>query len=219
MKISSCLILAVLTMSIAAWAQGTIAFHNRWPSPKIDAPVYDNDCQTRLNGGDYFGQPYAGITPDVLQPIGAIVQFRNGYMVGGGGSEVPGVEYEGQIVFAQLRAWEGPFGSTYEDAVAAGRKYGFSNLVPMPARIPPAGPPELPVGLQSFCLIPEPPSWALGLFGAAALAVWRWRPSRGNKPPLKNVCNAAQAGDWCKALGTPSGELESEMLSEGKSRS
>jgi hypothetical protein len=47
------------------------------------------------------------------------------------------VNYDGQIVYVQLRAWHG---SAYETAVAAGGKYGYSNVVPVPADHPP-GPP------------------------------------------------------------------------------
>src|SRR5262245_39408362 len=100
-------------------------------------------------------------------------------MLGGGVTvNVPGAVLERQIVYAQLRSWETVAGPTYESAMAAGGKFGFSNIVPMPVVFG-TQPPELPVGLQSFCLIPEPST--LALFGCAAAAFGIYAGSRSAK--------------------------------------
>lgn len=167
----------ILLLSFAlteeAWPQGQIGFWNHVLQYGIDAPVFDSDCQTRLEGDAYLWQVYAGLTPDSLSPVGRIFPFGTGtnagYMGGPAIITVPGAG-ELQPVYAQLRAWEAAAGGTYEAAKESGGKYGFSNIVPMIAREPPAGPPDHPVGLQSFCLIPEPAPWLLlGWAGGGAL--------------------------------------------------
>ena len=76
----------------------------------------------------YSAQLYAGDTPEGLRPIGSVLLFRTG--VGAGtpaffSNSVPNAA-TGATVFAQLRAWEKARGACYEDARAAGGKFGFS---------------------------------------------------------------------------------------------
>jgi hypothetical protein len=145
--------LVVIGYCFEAIAQGEIFFVNFRSDRVIDAPVFDTDCQTRLEGDAYFAQAYLSLTGDNLQPIGPVTSFRTGAAAGyiqGVGFVVPGVV--NRKVYAQLRAWEAAAGQTYEAAVAAGGKYGFSNIVLVDTPVGPA-PPATPVGLQSFCLI------------------------------------------------------------------
>jgi hypothetical protein len=79
----------------------------------------------------------------------------------------------------QLRAWEASGGSTYEAALAAGVRTGTGNVFsvgPLGGNDPGGGPPFTDpnlTGFQSFALVPEPSTIALGLLGAAALLLRR----------------------------------------------
>jgi hypothetical protein len=184
------LILALALMVIGSFcglssrlsAQGEIAFRNIVRGLS-DAPVFDTDCQTRLKGSAYLSEVYAGLSPDSLQPADGPIPFLatgiGGYMEQAGGAVIAGAG-DGTVVYAQLRAWEAAAGPSYEAAVAAGGKYGESNIVPMVARVPP-GPPDWPVGLQSFCLIPEPSPLALLACagGIGLISAWRSRRTTG----------------------------------------
>lgn len=171
-------------LAAPAWAQGQIAVGNRQIVAGIDAPVFDVDCTTRLEGPAYLAQPYVGLTPDSLSPVGWVLPFRTGARAGYITSQVvdvPGA-LGGTVVYAQLRAWEARAGRSYEAAVAAGGKYGFSNIVPIVAVMPP-GTPNDPVGLQSFCLVPEPgPGVLLALGGGLWLLAARRRSPERNNP-------------------------------------
>jgi hypothetical protein len=148
--------MVVLVVATSAWGQGEIAFKNHIIGLGIDAPVFDTDCETRLAGSAFLVQGYGGLTPGTLQPLGEILEFNTGigagYMFGGTSGTIPGA-LSRTTVYAQLRSWQASAGPTFEEGVAAGGKFGFSNIVPMTAWEPP-GPPDYPVGLQSFCLMP-----------------------------------------------------------------
>ncbi len=151
--------------TVPALGQGQIAFGNRIPVAGIDAPVFDMDCVTRLEGAAYLAQVYAGLAPDSLRPVGIIQPFLTGRLAGYIHVIVITVEaLHGTVVYTQLRAWEARAGSSFEAAVAAGGKYGWSNIVPIVAVAPP-GTPRDPIGLQSFCLVPEPGPGALLALG------------------------------------------------------
>jgi hypothetical protein len=146
--------LTLILLGVRLCGQGTIVFDNRVP-PDIDAPVFDSRCLMPLAGTNYLAQVYVGFTPMSLKPWGQVTYFRlGGYVAKALYGQVEGAG-NGQIIYVQLRAWEASAGSTYEEAVALGGKYGYSNLVGMPAYIPP-GPPTFPFGLQSFCLVSGP---------------------------------------------------------------
>ncbi len=155
--------------AVASLAQGTfygsINVGNRVLLSGIDAPVFDTDCVTRLAGTNFLVQAYIGFTPDSLAPMGDARPFRTGQYAGYFVSHIVNVpDAAGRLVYVQLRAWEATAGTSYEAAVAAGGKYGFSNVVPVIAIAPP-GPPADLVGLQSFCLVPEPGAGALLALG------------------------------------------------------
>ena len=169
-------LLAVVVAQVLA-EEGQINFN----SAAVNAPVYDVDCQTLLEGPAYLAQLYYGQSANSLSPVGRVAEFgtrhRTGYFFGGAVS----IQEGGIPALFQVRAWETSAGRTYEEAVAAGGKHGISNVFPVIPAIPTWPPSDL-VGLQSFCLVPEPSPVALGLLGMAAL--WsggRRRPRRRQK--------------------------------------
>ena len=100
---------------------------NPWP-PK----VYEVDGTTILSGPAYAAQLYVGASPDGLRPAGSVLAFPTHPFPGllpFKGWGVPNVSSQGGTVWAQLRAWETARGATYEEARAAGGKFGFSTLV------------------------------------------------------------------------------------------
>jgi hypothetical protein len=76
-------------LATGVWAQGRlgviggqIAFGNYLPGNGINAPVFDVDCQTRLEGPRFVSEVYAGLVPDQLQPLGLILPFKTGPAAG-----------------------------------------------------------------------------------------------------------------------------------------
>lgn len=165
-------------LTLQAWSQGIITVANRVRLEDLDAPVFDSDCLTRLEGDSYLAQAYVGFTSDSLSPLGSRLSFRTGPYAGYIVPVVLTVPGTGSrdVVYFQLRAWEARAGPSYEAAVAVGGKHGFSNIVPMMTVLPPAAPND-PLGLQSFCLVPEPSAGKLGWFAAVALALLATRNS------------------------------------------
>ena len=153
-------------------AQGQIDFVNRFVPDDIDAPVFATDCTTLLAGDAYLAQAYVGLTVDSLAPVGRAVEFRTGERAGYITEDIVTVPAVGTVYF-QMRAWEALAGPTYEEAVKNGGPFGASNPIQMQALAPPA-PPGLPIGLESFCLVPEPPPMVLWLLGSSLL----WLTSR-----------------------------------------
>jgi hypothetical protein len=176
MRVFSILWLA-LGYSLLAHAQGFVAFENRNSLAGIDASVFDVDCRTRLAGPAYLAQLYFGDTPSSLAPVGTVLPFRSragaGYIPNTPVS-IPG-HPRGSLVWVQIRAWEAAAGPNYEAAVATGGKYGFSNPVAV-VLASETTTPTSPVGLQSFCLVPEPgPAALLALGGGLWLLAARRR--------------------------------------------
>jgi hypothetical protein len=200
--------LAPLSLCLSLQAQGYLNFDNF----AFRAPVLDVDCTTRLEGSAFRAQLYVGYGTDSLSPIGVPVPFLTGAVAGYiVGSEVGFDAWDGlSWVYAQIRAWESAAGSSYEQAVASGGKYGGSNFVRVFPSVPPSGPTALD-GLQSFCLVPEPGAWALALLGAAGL-VWTGlvRPRRRQgatarirpKGSVPFFCNRRSGGGWIDARST-----------------
>jgi hypothetical protein len=146
-----------LGWGLCGFAQGFVAFGNRNTLVGLDAPVFDVDCQTRLAGPAYVAQLYVGRAPSSLDPVGPILPFRSGSGAGyipNTPVSIPG-HPEYTPVWVQIRAWEAAAGNSYETAVASGGRYGFSNPVGVTLASTTTTPTEL-VGLQSFCLVPEP---------------------------------------------------------------
>jgi hypothetical protein len=161
-----------------ASAQGTVWFENRTETG--NALVFMPDCVTPVFGDGFQAQLYAGSrgsSESALLPIAPSTPFRStpagaaGLWVGIG-LTVPSVP-PFQTAVLQARVWETAAGS-YENAVALGRLYGASGLLQIvlgDGQLP--GPPPLMNGLQSFCLVPEPSTLALALFGAVFLGYHR----------------------------------------------
>lgn len=170
------LLFAVCVLPLRISSQGFIVFGNRVSADGLDAPVLDTDCVSRLAGPTYLAQAYVGFAPDILTPLGSLTPFRTGEYAGYIASrnlEIPGTGID-DLVYVQIRAWEANAGSTYEEAVSGGARHGFSNIVPVWTQLPP-GPGNSLVGLQSFCLVPEPSSGALALLAAVSFGVGLWR--------------------------------------------
>ena len=172
-----------LGWGLCGFAQGFVAFGNRNTLVGLDAPVFDVDCQTRLAGPAYVAQLYVGRAPSSLAPVGPILPFRSG----SGAGYIPNTPVSipghppGVFVWVQIRAWEAAAGNSYETAVASGGRYGFSNPVGVTLASTTTTPTEL-VGLQSFCLVPEPSSGTLlALGGVAWLALARGH-GMGHRP-------------------------------------
>jgi len=179
-------LLAVLALTgVTAFGQATVLFNNRYsnatavPPVAIDAPVTIFGTTTKLDGGSYMGQLYAGASATSLSPIGVAVAFRTGAGAGyitGGDITVPGVA-AGGTAFVQLRAWSTASGSSYDAALSAGGTVGTSSVLTLTlggAGTPP-GPGAPLVGLTAFTVsaVPEPATIALGLLGVAGLLIRR----------------------------------------------
>ncbi len=131
---------------------GSVHFANR--TEGVDAPVYDTDGVTKLEGPAFLAQLYAGPTLDGLRPAGAAAPFRSGPAAGywlSGARSVGEVAPGGEAVCV-VKVWEAVFGTTFEQAAAAGGKVGMS--APVTVITGGAGePPGLPaplIGLSSF---------------------------------------------------------------------
>lgn len=175
------LLAAILPLEVCA--QGQIVAANRVQVQGFYAPVLDTDCTTPLSRGAFLAQAYVGFRADSLSPIGSILNFLTGitgYVVPVA-LTVPGTG-SNDLVYFQLRAWETKAGSSFEAAVAAGGKHGLSNIVPMKTVLPP-GTPNVPLGLESFCLVPEPSAASLLVMGIGAWFVIGRRPTVLEREP------------------------------------
>ena len=160
-------LLLVFALTSNALAQGFLSYVvlDNHVGGLIDAPVFLPDCRTKVPAGRaYLAQGYVGLEPTLLKPEGLVVPFSTPGYIPSVGLVVPGTTLNPQQVFLQMRVWQASAGSTFEAARDAGGLYGFSNVIPILARAD-QGPPEISIGLQSFCLIPEPETTTLLLVG------------------------------------------------------
>lgn len=126
-----------------------------------NAAAYDVDGVTRLNS-NYLAQIYAGASPGILRPVSSAIRFINGTGAGyirGVTRQIPDV-VPGQDVYIQIRAWESALGASYEQARAAGGKYGFSPATP--TRVAPFG---TLIRTQPFSLRVGQPFFVAGVLG------------------------------------------------------
>ncbi|MGE3310358.1 MAG: SdrD B-like domain-containing protein [Limisphaerales bacterium] len=157
---------------------GTILFGNRVPSLGIDAPVLHEDG-TPVSAADGFrGRLYAGVDPDSLEPIGAVVAI---------GTEADPGYFEAVIrslisiqpgtpTLAEVRVWEGSAGSDFETALQAGGRLGIG------------GPVTVVTGN-----VGDPPSTPAGLVGLQPFAVGRPTPPVITRPPAPTVVRQGTA--------------------------
>jgi hypothetical protein len=157
---------ATLVVTNVAEGGGLIDFRNRFfaaPPATNEAPVFDIDGVTRLNGSNYLAQLYAGPSIATLRPVGVPSPFRNGFAAGFFVSQIvtlPNVP-PGSNAVTQVRAWEQQKGSRYEEARALGGKFGRSGLIEVTAGggLIPAQP---LIGLSSFNLQAGLPQFTVG---------------------------------------------------------
>lgn len=174
------LAIVAISASVGVFAQGSVNFANDFVSLGVDSPglpVYAADGTTALAGADYWVQLYGAAEGGSVAPVGAAVNFLTGGFAGifaGGTRAVDGVA-PGANALLEVRAWEAAGGATYEAALAAGALTGVGNQFTV-ATGGAGQPPSLPanmVGFQSFSLVPEPSTTALGILGAVALLLRR----------------------------------------------
>jgi hypothetical protein len=145
---------AKLTVTNAIDGGGKIFFVNRFfGNTNVEAPVFDLDGITPLNGSNYLAQLYGGPSLELLRPVGQPSHFQAGF---GAGFFFPQLVTlptvpPGSNAVVQVRAWDGNKGSTYEESRAFGGKFGKSELLTVTVGgglMPPA---DL-TGLRSFSL-------------------------------------------------------------------
>ena len=141
---------------------GTFYFNNYCPACGIDAPVFDSDGVTKLQGPAYLAQLHAGPSAESLLPVGPAVPFKTGAFAGyvRAGADmtriVPSVP-AGEVACVEVRAWDCAKGTSYEQALAAGGKVGRSVTLVLKTGgggSPPGFPADL-TGLQSFSIAAE----------------------------------------------------------------
>ena len=156
--------------------------------------VFDTGGVTPLGSG-FSGQIYAGANAGSLAAIGSRANFIDGFgSISAGDITVTSASLNpGDAGAYQLKAWDNVGGTitSYEAAVAAGRKVGESAIVGLGGTVQTSGfvlggtipgtPPTVisaPVNLHpsfSVALVPEPGLMTLGLLGAAGLFLRRRR--------------------------------------------
>lgn len=156
---------ATLSVSQSQAGGGTVVFANYFVDglSEINAPVYDVDGVTPLNGG-YVAQLYAGPSLALLRPAGAPVSFGTGFDAGFWPQTLvtlPTVT-PGSIAFVQVRAWDPSVGATFEMARAIGGKFGESEILQIPVGGGLLVPTSL-TGLQSFTMQAGLPEFNVGI--------------------------------------------------------
>ncbi|MBX3744897.1 MAG: immunoglobulin domain-containing protein [Verrucomicrobiae bacterium] len=165
-------LLGILAGSIPADAQNqaAILLANRVPG-LLDAPVFDTDGITRLEGDAFLAQAYVspfgvmgyfetGPPPGHwLVPFGNPVPFGTGpdagYLAVGHGSAVALPYPIGAPVVVELRVWEAAKGRSFEAAAAARSKVGVSDQLYGLGPLSGLSSPSPLRGLKSFHLWPD----------------------------------------------------------------
>jgi hypothetical protein len=151
---------------------GMVVFWNKFPFGQTNiATVFDIDGTTPLSGSGFVAQLYAGPTAELLRAVGEPSSFLTGVNAGIFEEQtlaLPNVPAGGAAV-TQVRAWERSHGASYEEARAAGGRFGRSPTVTLTA-----GGSELPqrmIDLQSFSL-----QTGLPLFSAGVIELQERQP-------------------------------------------
>lgn len=128
-----------------------------------DAPVFDVDALTRLNGSDYVAQLYAGVSLETMRPASAPTPFLTAFQAGYYRSKVATLPHipPSATILAQVRVWEMSHGNSYEEARALGGKFGRSPIVQVTLNSALA-PPQRLFGLSSFNLEAGLPEFTTG---------------------------------------------------------
>ncbi|MBI3413929.1 MAG: immunoglobulin domain-containing protein [Verrucomicrobia bacterium] len=157
---------AALVITNVDSQNGWIDFRNMrlWPGDTgSDAPIFDIDGVSRLNGSNYVVQLYAGPSVTALKPVGHPIPFRSGFGAGYFTSQLVAVPYvqAGETALAQVRVWEQTKGTSYEEARALGAKFGRSEILQITTGSDQALAQPL-VGLTSFSLHAGLPRFNVG---------------------------------------------------------
>jgi len=178
MKIKKLLLVGVVSLVgvSSVCAQGTVNFLNRITGT-LDVPIYLDRVGvggTLLSGANFLATLYWSATQNgsfapIVEPPSA---FRTGagagyWNAGADSTRVVGV-LANNPVWLQVRAWDSTSGATYDIAKAAGGLWGDSNVFQVTTGGGILAPANM-TGLQSFALVPEPSTLALGILGAVAL--------------------------------------------------
>ncbi|MBL9138787.1 MAG: hypothetical protein JNK85_23155 [Verrucomicrobiales bacterium] len=133
---------------------GTVLLAN-FSEGRLNAPVPNESGQPM--GPDWYGQFYAGSSPDLLRPVGALVSFVNGYVTPEQTQILDGIPL-GSPAVIQLRYWKKVAGSNWEQAEAANGRRGMSAALTINtggAGLPPA-PAAILAGFGGY-LLARPP--------------------------------------------------------------
>jgi len=154
---------ATLTVTQSPQGGGTVFFANLDAAANLNAPVYDLDGVTKLNGV-CEAQLYAGPSLPLLRAVGSPVTFGTGFSAGYFSNAVvalPNVP-PGSNALVQVRAWDPTAGGTYEIARALGGRFGKSGIFNITAGGGSSAPAPL-TGLQSFSLTAGLPEFNVGV--------------------------------------------------------
>lgn len=167
----------------SAIAPGTAIATNRTLSSGGLGPIYP-----RASGAVFLAQLYVGpastadasllATNSGLFPAPFATGAQAGFFAGGARTAT-GIA-GGQVITAQIRAWNSLFAS-WEAAPDAERTpltgAGAPNLIQVTLAIVPPGSPTSLTGINTYVIggVPEPSSIALGLLGLGAVALFRRR--------------------------------------------
>ena len=129
---------ATLVVDASAAGGGVVNFRNQHffsGVTNVSVPIFDVDGLTLLNGSGYFAQLYAGPSLDLLRPAGEPTPFQTGVNAG---YFVPQTITLANVVpgsnaVLQVCAWDGTYGTSYEQARATGGKFGKSGILQVPA--------------------------------------------------------------------------------------
>jgi hypothetical protein len=174
-------LLAIAALVAAAYgvqAQGNFTFNNRVAASGVNAPVFDVNGTSNLDGANFVAAIFLNGTQ-----LGASAPFRTG---AGAGYWNPGTDSSRSVAgkFSTdvvsgftVKVWDSTKGATMEAARDAGGKFGESKSFSITlggAKTDPNLPADLPGVMSNFQsfrvdIVPEPSVLALGALGAAAL--------------------------------------------------
>jgi hypothetical protein len=165
-------------MSAAVHGQGTVVFNNRNTPVGIDAKIIFGPSGAGLSGSEWKADVIAGPagTPfSQLVPVpNSTTTFRTGATAGYVNSlmiMIPNISAGAQATVA-MRAYNG---STYQSSALLGTSLPITIPTGNPLSSPPGTPTDM-IGLQGFVvLFPEPSTYALAIFGAAIVMLFRRR--------------------------------------------
>lgn len=163
-------IIACLATSAATWAQGTVNFTNE--TIDFSAPILGLDGQPLPAGAQYMASLWIGSDAGSLSSV-ASTQINIGGGIFDGGAVTVASFAPGASVVAQVRSWDSTTGADWATAAIRGESNNI-NITLGGAGNPPSLPTDL-VGLESFQLVPEPSTFALGILGIGAMLVARAR--------------------------------------------